>query len=152
MKPTAKLGLAALATGVLVTAAALATSASSANASKTYHPRTGKPFSSAVKIGDYVYVSGVAGASVDGTIPKDFATQATNSMNGVAAYLKLAGATMDDVYRCTVALTNMDNWAEFNSVYVKYFKEGRYPVRMSYGVTNLGGSDVEVQCEAHLGK
>ena len=146
MKRTARLVLATLA------AALMATSASSADAGKTYYPKKGKPFSSTVKIGDYVYVAGVAGASADGTIPKDFVAQATNSMNGVAAYLKLAGATMDDVYRCTVALTNMDNWDAFNSVYVKYFKEGHYPVRMSYGVTSLGGSDVEVQCEAHVGK
>jgi len=133
-------------------AGALVATSVSAETAKTYYPRAGKPFSSAVKIGDYVYVSGAAGAGADGTFPADFTTQATNTMNALAAEFKLAGATMDDVYRCTVLLTNMDNWAAFNGVYMKYFKEGRYPVRMALGVADLRGAAVEVQCEAHVGK
>jgi enamine deaminase RidA (YjgF/YER057c/UK114 family) len=117
-----------------------------------YHPRAGKPFSSAVRVGDFVYVSGATGTAADGTLPTDFVTQATNAMNAVAKELQLAGASMDDVYRCTIALTDMNNWDAFNTVYVKYFKPDRYPVRMSFGVTSLGGAAVEVQCEAHLQK
>lgn len=117
-----------------------------------YHPRAGKPFSSAVRVGDFVYISGVVGSAPDGTFPTDFATQATNAMDAVTKQLKLAGASMDDVYACTIALTNMDNWEAFNAVYVKYFKPDRYPVRMSFGVTSLRGAAVEVQCEAHTGK
>jgi enamine deaminase RidA (YjgF/YER057c/UK114 family) len=117
-----------------------------------YHPRAGKPFSTAVRVGDFVYISGVVGAAADGTFPTDFVTQATNTMNAVAKQLQVAGASMDDVYRCTIALTNMDNWEAFNAVYVKYFKPDHYPVRMSFGVTSLRGAAVEVQCEAHLGK
>jgi 2-iminobutanoate/2-iminopropanoate deaminase len=117
-----------------------------------YHPRAGKPFSLAVRIGDVVYVSGATGTASDGTLPTDFVTQATNAMDAVAKELQLAGASMDDVYRCTIALTDMDNWAPFNTVYLKYFKLDHYPVRMSFGVTSLGGAAVEVQCEAHLGK
>ena len=117
-----------------------------------YHPRAGKPFSSAVRVGDFVYISGVVGAAPDGTFPTDFVIQATNAMNAVAKQLQLAGASMDDVYSCTIALTNMDNWEAFNSVYLKYFKPDHYPVRMSFGVTSLRGAAVEVQCEAHLGK
>jgi len=117
-----------------------------------YHPRAGKPFSSAVRVGDFVYISGVVGAAADGTFPTDFVTQATNTMDAVAKQLKLAGASMDDVYSCTIALTDMNNWEAFNSVYLKYFKPDHYPVRMSFGVTSLRGAAVEVQCEAHLGK
>jgi enamine deaminase RidA (YjgF/YER057c/UK114 family) len=119
---------------------------------RQYFPREGKPFSLAVRVGDNVYVSGVVGTAADGSVPADFAVEATNTMNALAAELKLAGATMDDVYSCTIALTDMDKWAAFNNVYVKYFKPGRYPVRMSFGVTSLRGPSVEVQCEAYLGK
>ena len=118
--------------------------------STQYYPRPGKPFSSAVRIGDTVYIAGVTGAAADGSMPKDFTTQATNTMDAVARNLKLAGASMDDVYKCTIALTNMDDWDAFNLVYVKYFKAGQYPVRMSFGTTSLGGAAVEVQCEAHI--
>ena len=63
-----------------------------------------------------------------------------------------AGASMNDVYRCTIALTDMTNWDAFNTVYVKYFKPDHFPVRMSFGVTSLGGAAVEVHCEASLQK
>ena len=128
------------------------TSVHAAERAVQYFPRAGKPFSQAVRIGDVVYVSGATGTASDGTLPTDFAVQATNSMDAVAKELQLAGASMDDVYRCTIALTDMDNWAAFNTVYVKYFKPDHYPVRMSFGVTSLGGAAVEVQCEAHLAK
>jgi 2-iminobutanoate/2-iminopropanoate deaminase len=117
-----------------------------------YYPRAGKPFSTAVRIGDLVYVSGATGTAPDGTLPTDFAMQATNAMDAVAKELQLAGASMDDVYRCTIALTDMSNWDAFNTVYLKYFKPDHYPVRMSFGVTSLGGAAVEVQCEARIKK
>lgn len=140
----------ALRIGPVLLSIALCSSAIGAEPSIQHYPRAGKPFSSAVRIGNAVYVSGAIGAAADGTIPTDFATQATNAMDAVAKELSLAGATMDDVYRCTIALTNMDDWATFNTVYVKYFKADRYPVRMSFGVTSLGGAAVEVQCEAYV--
>lgn len=117
-----------------------------------HYPRAGKPFSSAVRVGDFVYVSGATGTAADGTLPTDFATQATNAMDAVSKELQLAGASMDDVYKCTIALTDMNNWDAFNTVYLRYFKPDRFPVRMSFGVTSLGGAAVEVQCEATLRK
>lgn len=139
------------AAGVVAALAALV-GATSATAQRKYYPREGKPFSLAVKVGEFVYVSGVVGTAADGSVPADFAVESTNAMNALASELKLAGATMDDVYSCTIALTDMDKWASFNDVYVKYFKPNRYPVRMSYGVTSLRGPTLEVQCEAHVGK
>mgnify|MGYP001569846614 CR=1 FL=1 len=124
-------------------------SVASAEEPTQYFPRAGKPFSSVIRMGHSVYMSGVTGAAADGSIPADFTTQATNAMDAVVARMKQGGATMDDVYKCTIALTDMNDWDAFNLVYVKYFKPNRFPVRMSFGSTGLGGSAVEVQCEAH---
>ena len=145
MSNACRIGLAILAFAPIFPAVA-------AEPSVQYYPRPGKPFSSAVRIGDAIYVAGSTGAAADGSMPTDFTTQATNAMDAVGRNLKLAGATMDDIYKCTIALTNMDDWDAFNLVYLKYFKAGRYPVRMSFGVTSLGGAAVEVQCEAHVKK
>jgi 2-iminobutanoate/2-iminopropanoate deaminase len=142
----------AIRTGLAILSIAFGSSAIAAEPAIQHYPRAGKPFSSAIRVGNFVYVSGATGTAADGTLPSDFVTQATNSMDAVAKELKLAGASMDDVYRCTIALTDMNNWDAFNTVYVKYFKTDRYPVRMSFGVTSLGGAAVEVQCEAHLEK
>jgi 2-iminobutanoate/2-iminopropanoate deaminase len=142
--------LAAFRIGLGILSLAAYSAAFAAEPSVQFHPREGKPYSSAVRIGNTVYVSGATGAASDGTLPTDFATQATNAMDAVARQLQLAHATMDDVYKCTIALTNMDDWATFNTVYLKYFKPNHFPVRMSFGVTSLGGAAVEVQCEAFV--
>jgi 2-iminobutanoate/2-iminopropanoate deaminase len=142
----------ALRTGLAILSLASSASLVLAAPSVEYHPRAGKPFSSAVRVGDFVYVSGATGTASDGALPTDFVTQATNAMNAVTKELQLAGASMEDVYKCTIALTDMNNWDAFNAVYLKYFKPDHYPVRMSFGVTSLGGAAVEVQCEAHIGK
>jgi enamine deaminase RidA (YjgF/YER057c/UK114 family) len=109
-----------------------------------------KAGSAAVRVGDKIYLSGATGAATDGSIPTDFTAQATNAMNEVASRLRLAGASMDDVYKCTVALIDMKDWQAFNDVYLKYFKPDRLPVRMALGLTSVGGSAVEVQCEASV--
>jgi lysine/arginine/ornithine transport system substrate-binding protein len=137
--------------GGWITSAVLLASAAPALPAPQYFPRANKPASYAVRVGDNVYISGVTGQAADGTLPADFTAQATNAMDGVVNELKLAGATVDDVYKCQIALVNMDNFDAFNAVYRKYFKPDRLPARMSWGVTTLGGSAVEVQCEAHIG-
>lgn len=139
---------------VALTPALSASSALAAEPQVHYfpHPGSPKPFSSAVRIGHVVYVSGATGRSADGSLPNDFAIEADNAMNAVAAELKLAGASMDDVYKCLVALTDMSHWDAFNAEYIKYFKADRLPVRMAIGVASLGGAAVEVQCEAALRK
>ena len=137
--------------GSWIATAFLATSAAGAQPARQYFPRPNKPASYAVRVGDNVYVSGVTGHAADGTLPADFTAQAINAMDGIVKELRLAGATMDDVYKCQIVLVNMDDFDKFNTVYMRYFKPDRLPTRMSWGVTTLGGSAVEVQCEAHIG-
>jgi enamine deaminase RidA (YjgF/YER057c/UK114 family) len=130
---------------------AMAVPATAGSPQTRYFPHPGgKPFSRAVQVGKFVYVSGAVGVAPDGTYPSEFPVQAANAMDAVAAELKLAGASMDDVYNCRVALTDMNDWDAFNAVYKKYFKPDRLPVRMAVGVTSLGGAAVEVQCDAVL--
>ena len=123
-----------------------------AGPSATFFPaENGRPFSAAVRIGNSVYTSGVLGVAADGTLPTDFMAQATNAMQAVSDQLKLAGASMNDVYRCNVSLSDMKNATSFNAVYVRYFKPNRLPVRMAVGVNGLArGAAVEVECDAYV--
>ena len=123
-----------------------------ASASTVFFPaESGRPFSAAVRIGNSVYTSGVLGAASDGTLPSDFSAQAANAMQAISAQLKRAGASMDDVYRCNVSLSDIKNAPSFNAVYVKYFKPDRLPVRMATGVNGLArGAAVEVECDAYV--
>jgi len=54
-------------------------------------------FAPAVRIGDQILVSGIAGVDAEGRLPPDFRSQAENVFTTLEAILNEAGATLDDV-------------------------------------------------------
>lgn len=112
--------------------------------------RQGAPFSEAVRAGDFLIVSGQVGLTPDK--PATFEEQTHHALDGVAAILGRHGASMDNVVKCTVLLTDMGKFAAFNDIYVSYFKPGRLPTRTAMGVSALAiGAAVEVECWAYVG-
>jgi enamine deaminase RidA (YjgF/YER057c/UK114 family) len=70
-------------------------------------------------------------------------------MDNIGAVLKANGVGFDDVFKCTVALSDMSKWGEFNTVYLTYFRPGHLPVRNAFGANGLAyGGQVEVDCLA----
>jgi reactive intermediate/imine deaminase len=109
------------------------------------------PFSEAVKAGHFLIVSGQLG--VRPGQPATFEDEAKRAMDSVAAVLGRHGASMDDVVKCTVLLTDMGKFAAFNDVYVGAFRPGHLPARTAMGVSALAaGANVEVECWAYLGR
>lgn len=107
------------------------------------------PFSAAVRVGEIVYLSGQIGIGADGKLPPAFTEQAQQTMANVAATLKQAGLNFDDVFKCTVMLTDMSHWEDFNKIYVGYFKAGQLPARSAVGANGLArGAQVELECLA----
>ena len=112
-------------------------------------PGSRAPFSPAVRVGDVVYLSGQIGATAEGRIPEGIEAQARAAMDNLAAAAKLAGVTMDDVFKCLVMLDDMSQWGAFNRVYVSYFKPERLPARSAFGADGLAlGATLEVECMA----
>jgi reactive intermediate/imine deaminase len=111
------------------------------------------PFSRAVRVGDIVYLSGAIGRGPDGKPPEGIEAQAKATMDDIGETLKLAGLGYDDLFHCTVFLSDMKNWADFNKVYLTYFPEGRLPARSAVGVNGLAlGALLEIECQAYAGK
>src|SRR5689334_8171855 len=79
------------------------------------------PFSSAVRVGDILYLSGAIGRGPDGKPPEGIEAQTRATMDDIGNTLKLAGLGYDDIFHCTVMLSDMKNWAAFNQVYMTYF-------------------------------
>jgi 2-iminobutanoate/2-iminopropanoate deaminase len=112
-------------------------------------PGSKMPFSPAVRVGDMLYLSGQIGAQPDGTLPADFSAQARQAMANLSEVLLKAGSSFDDVVKCTVMLTDMSHWQDFNRIYVGYFKPGRLPARSAIGANALAlGAQLEVECLA----
>lgn len=110
----------------------------------------GLPFSLAVRAGDYIFISGQLGLGPSG-LAKGLEAQSKQAMDNIGAILKGHNLTMDDLVKCTVMLTDMGKWADFNRIYTSYFKPERLPARSAMGVTALAmGGEVEIECIAYL--
>lgn len=108
------------------------------------------PFSSAVRAGDTVYLSGALGITPDGKLGEGMEAQARLAMDNLGNALKSAGLGWGDVAKCTVMLDDMKDWPAFNQVYVTYFPGGKYPARSAFGTDGLAlGALVEVECIAY---
>ena len=110
------------------------------------------PFSSAVRIGDILYLSGQMGFRDDGTLVEGMEGQARQAFENIRAVLDSAGLSFGDVFHCTVMLADMAQWADFNKVYLDYFSDP-LPTRSAFGANGLAlGGLVELECQAFAGR
>ena len=110
------------------------------------------PFSSAVRVGNVLYLSGQMGFRDDGTLAEGMEGQARQALDNVGAVLRSARLDFGDVFHCTVMLADMDQWPAFNNVYLEYFSEP-LPTRSAFGASGLAlGGLVEIECQAYAGK
>ena len=108
------------------------------------------PFSPAVRVGDVLYLSGQIGNGPDNRLPEGIEAQGRQAMENIAGVLKTQGSTMNDVFKCTVYLADMSQWAAFNKVYLTYFDPKRLPARSALGVNGLvAGALLEIECWAY---
>ena len=110
------------------------------------------PFSSAVRIGDILYLSGQMGFRDDGALADGMEGQARQALENIRAVLDSAGLSFRDVFHCTVMLADMGQWADFNKVYLEYFSDP-LPTRSAFGASGLAlGGLVELECQADAGR
>ena len=82
----------------------------------------GVPLSGAVRAGDYVHVSGQLPFGPDGKlIDGDAGEQTRAVMERIKSLLEEAGASMEQVVKCTCWLVNVIDFQAFNAVYAEYF-------------------------------
>lgn len=144
------LRLAALAL-VTFTAAACRTAAPSVE----YLPLAGAlgqqhlPFSAAVRVGHTIYVSGQIGSDSTGQlVAGGIGPETRQALENIKATLARAGATMDDVVKCTAFVADMREWPAMNDVYVTYFTHN-LPARSAFGANGLArNARVELDCIA----
>jgi 2-iminobutanoate/2-iminopropanoate deaminase len=148
----------AIATGVLAMTAASA-DAAPARSAVEHFPAPARPdgsappFSSAVRVGDVLYLSGQIGIGRDGKLSDGIAAQSKQALDNIGVVLKRAGLSYGDVFHCTAFLSDMANWPAFNTVYAPYFPAGKLPARSAFGANGLAlGALLELECQAYAGK
>ncbi len=113
----------------------------------------GLPFSSAVRVGEILYLSGQIGL-LPGTrelAPGGIEGETRQTMENIKAVLEYAGSSMDRVVKCTVFLRNIDDYDAMNRVYAGFFSENP-PARSALAASGLAlGAAVEIECIALAG-
>jgi 2-iminobutanoate/2-iminopropanoate deaminase len=112
----------------------------------------GLPFSTGVRVGDVLYLSGELGTRPDGSLSADFNEQVRQVMKNVARTLEAAGSNISCVFKTTVMLADIARWAQFNEIYLEYFDAARLPAGTAFATAGLAfDAHVEVECWAYLG-
>ena len=111
--------------------------------------RQARPFSPAVRAGDFIYVSGQVPANADGEIVTGgIEAQTRQVMENLKAVLALAGATFDDVCKSTCWLQDARDFGAFNRIYMGYFPNGR-PARSTTEARLMVDAKVEIDVVAY---
>jgi 2-iminobutanoate/2-iminopropanoate deaminase len=116
-------------------------------------PNFVKPFAEAVRVGDVLYLSGEIGLDyASGRLaPAGIAGETEQALRNIGATLARFGLSFDAVFKCTVMLKDMDDWAAFNAAYLPFFAADRLPARSAFGTSGLAfGALVEIECMARF--
>jgi len=112
-------------------------------------PQAIGPYSQAIKSGGFVYTSGQIGLMPTGELAgSDVEIQTHQVLKNLHYVLEAAGAKMTDVIKTTIYLADMDDFAQVNAIYERYFGDHK-PARSTVEVSRLPKDvKIEIDCIA----
>ncbi len=114
-------------------------------------PLPAGPYSQGLRVGDFVFVAGQGptNPATRGLAGDTIEAQTAQVLENVKAILEAGGASMADVVKTTVHLSDMSLFGRFNQVYATYFTDPK-PVRTTVG-SQLSNILVEIDVVAYVG-
>ncbi|TXB63467.1 Rid family detoxifying hydrolase [Phaeodactylibacter luteus] len=97
------------------------------------------PYNQAIIHNGTLYASGQIALDPEtgALITSDIETETHQVMKNVKAILQEAGLTFEDVIKCSIFVSDMNNYSRINAVYASYFNEATAPARELVEVANL---------------
>ncbi len=107
--------------------------------------RASAPFSEAVQAGNLFFLAGQIG--MDRTVGKlaegGIQGETEQVIKNIKGVLEYHGLDLNNVVKCTVILSDIDDFKDFNAVYVKYFT--KKPARTTFAAAGLAaGAKIEI--------
>lgn len=115
---------------------------------------SGKPwesqvgYSRAVRVGPFIQVAGTTGVDEDGkVVSADAYQQARKALENIEAALVKAGASISDVVRTRIFVTDISQWEAIAKAHAEYFRDVR-PAATMVEVRRLISPEIVVEIEA----
>lgn len=106
-------------------------------------------YSASYRAGDLLFVSGQLGLA-DGSLVEGVEAQTAQALTNAQGVLKEHGLSLHDVVKCTVFMTDIDNFSTINGIYADAFGDHR-PSRSAIAVKALPlGALVEIEAIAQI--
>jgi 2-iminobutanoate/2-iminopropanoate deaminase len=109
----------------------------------------GASFSQGIRVGDTIYVAGMAALDAEGKIvgPGDMKAQARKTFENIGTVLAEAGATLADVVKITAYVTDMSKYSEYAQVRAEVFSRNP-PTSATVSTAKLVSPELLVEVEA----
>ena len=106
-------------------------------------------YSRAVRVGNSVHVAGTTATDLDGNIVGigDASVQARQALKNIKWALEAVGASIDDVVRTRIFVTDILKWEQVGRVHGEYFKDVR-PATTMVEVSRLVDPKMILEIEA----
>ena len=112
------------------------------------------PYNQAIKAGNFIFCSGQIALNPEtnnvdclGNIEEE----TKQVLRNLSAVLNAGGATIEDVIKTTIFLTDLKNFQVVNKIYSNYFEGENSPARACVEVSSLPkGVLIEIDCVAYI--
>lgn len=104
------------------------------------------PFSDAVISGNTIYLTGQIGKdhSTGKIVEGGIEAETKQALENIKAVLEANGSDMSKVMKCTVILSDINNFSKMNGIYRTFFTEN-LPARTTFAANLVGDAQIEIE-------